>query len=152
MHNVWVVYTVLLSLLSFWLLLCSLCFLCYKCCVVSVICICGCLSVLFFLWPSITRQRREGTSWFAALMLHILIKEAWLDCSVELTFMLLSWHFYRYFVFFFFQIFYPYIHCFACNYIFDKSVFIGLLCLSEFKYLGVLISPKFPGPCVIINK
>lgn len=53
---------------------------------------------------------------------------------------------------FFFQIFYPDIHCFACNYIFDKSVFIGLLCLSEFKYLGVLISPKFPGPCVIINK
>ena len=53
---------------------------------------------------------------------------------------------------FFFQIFYPDIHCFACSYISDKSVFIGLLCLLEFKYLGVLISPIFPGPCVIINK
>jgi hypothetical protein len=78
--------------------------------------------------------------------------EAWPDCSVELTFMLLSRPFYRDFVIFFFQIFYPDIHRFACNYISDKSMFLGLLCSSEFKYLGVLISAIFPGPCVIINK
>jgi hypothetical protein len=60
--------------------------------------------------------------------------------------------FFQVFCEFFFQIFDRDIHCFACNYISDKSVFIGLLCLSEFKYLGVLISPIFPGPCVIINK
>jgi len=58
---------------------------------------CGCLSVLFFcdrLSPGRVK-RREASSWSAALMLHILIMEARPDCSVELTFMLLSRPFYR---------------------------------------------------------
>jgi hypothetical protein len=108
---------------------------------------CDCLSVLFFC-DRLSRGREEkdragSAAEHTALMLHILIMESQPNCWVELTFMLLSRSFYRYFVIFFsrqsIQTYTALLASTFCN----KFVFTGLLCLSEFKYLGVYISMAF---------